>query len=59
MSTRAWVLFLCFSSMAASAASAVTPVPAPSPDPGSRVAQARVAWDAENQVCRLLWLSAP
>ena len=54
MSARAWVLFLCFSSMVASAASAMVP---PAPEPSLREVHVRGAWDSERQMCRVLWIT--
>jgi hypothetical protein len=53
MSSRAWVLFLCLSSMVTGFGWAVTPVA--SANDGTRVAHARVAVDLESNTCRVLW----
>ena len=55
MSGRAWILFLCLSSMMSGVTWAVTPM-AP-PEDGARVAHARVAVDLESNTCRVLWQS--
>jgi hypothetical protein len=53
MSSRAWVLFLCLSSMVTGFFWAVTPGQAAAEGP--RVAHARVAVDLESNTCRVLW----
>jgi hypothetical protein len=53
MSGRAWILFLCLSSMVSGVAWAVTPMG--ESDDGARVARARVAVDLESNTCRVLW----
>ena len=55
MSGRAWILFLCLSSMVSGVAFAVTPVD--SGEAGARgPARVRVALDIQNQSCQLLWV---
>jgi hypothetical protein len=53
MSSRAWVLFLCLSSMVTGFFWAVTPGQAAAEGP--RAAHARVAVDLESNTCRVLW----
>jgi hypothetical protein len=53
MSGRAWILFLCLSSLVSGVAWAVTPMG--ESDDGARVAHARVAVDLESNTCRVLW----
>ena len=55
MSARAWILFLCLSSMMTGVAWAVTPVESGGGAVASR--QVRVALDIENQSCQLLWVA--
>jgi hypothetical protein len=53
MSGRAWILFLCLSSLVSGVAWAVTPIG--ESDDGTRVAHARVAVDLESNTCQVLW----
>jgi hypothetical protein len=57
MSGRAWILFLCLSSMVSGVGFAVTPVESGDAGGGaSTTRQVRVALDIQNQSCQLLWV---